>query len=64
MLSPSMVYEVIKVAATQCSGTRSVYVILLTGQIIRITVKILSNEAVGIGTAYVIERIAEAIEDI
>ena len=42
----------------------SVYVILTTGQIIRITVKILTGGTVAIGTAYVIEKIAEAIEDI
>ena len=32
----------------------SVYIILTTGQIVRITVKMLTGGAVGIGTAYVI----------
>lgn len=55
MLDPSeIVYEIIKVAARQCSGMTSVYIILTTGQIVRITVKMLTGGAVGIGTAYVI----------
>lgn len=65
-LSPSeIVYEVIKVASKQASGLTSVYIILATGEIIRIIVKVaLEGGAVGIGTAYVIEKIAEAVEDL
>ena len=65
MLDPAkIVYETIKVAASQCSGLTTVYVILTTGQIIRISVKILTGGVVGIGTAYIIKQIAEAIEEI
>lgn len=51
-----------KAVAKSCTGMTSVYLILGTGQIIKITVKIMTGGAVGMGTAYVIEQIAEAIE--
>lgn len=48
--------------ASQVTGLGAVKIVLTTGQIIYITVKLLSGGVVGIGTAYAIEGLADAID--
>ncbi|CAK56906.1 unnamed protein product (macronuclear) [Paramecium tetraurelia] len=56
-----IVYEVITVVASNLPYKKYVDIMLVSGKIIRITVKILAD-GVGIGTGYAIEKIADAIE--
>ena len=59
MLDPAeTVYEVFKAVAKSASGLTTVYLVLATGQIVKITVKVMTGGLVGMGTTYAIKQIA------
>jgi hypothetical protein len=59
-----IVYEITSVVVKNCatSGRAWVYIPLICGKIVCITVKVLQGGAVGVGTAYVIEKIADELD--
>ncbi|CAD8200847.1 unnamed protein product [Paramecium pentaurelia] len=57
-----VIYDVVNVVASNIPQKKFIDILLTSGLIIRITVNLLVSGEVGIGTGYVIEKIADAIE--
>jgi hypothetical protein len=56
-----IVYEAFKVGAN-AAGLGGVKIVLFSGKIIYATVKVLTGGAAALGTAYVVESVADALE--
>ena len=68
-LSPGeIVYDITKCVATTIikkgGPLKYVDIVLVSGQVIRVVAKVICGETAGIGTAYIIERVADAIDRI
>ncbi|CAF2084284.1 unnamed protein product [Rotaria magnacalcarata] len=65
VLDPAeIVYEVVHIVAHQLPSTKIVQVVLTSGKVVHLMVRLLSGGGIGLGTGYLVERISEEIEDV